>query len=363
MEETANNKLESVLAGIRGYLTEQLGELDSELTATEQSITELSDAIGSRKASVAALATGRELLLAKLAELDGVTADTAPVAEPVAAVEPAVVAAPKKSATKKSAAKTAAPKQAEPKPAAAPAELNESQRKVLDFLEATPGVHKVAEIAAGVLGADAGSAAVQGIRRALAVLTQAGRAAKSEQGSTAFYSAETPVAAVVEAVVEAPAKPRKAAARKAAAKPVEAVVETAVETVAETVVAKKPAAKKPAAAKQAAAKKPAAEKPVAKKAAPKKSAKAGVPAPRSEAKADGADAPVRADRNRIVATLLAAAEPQSAGDLSRAIMGEEWRPSDATNFRNVLKSLATQGLVAEHREENNRSRYTAVASA
>ena len=37
--------------------------------------------------------------------------------------------------------------------------------------------------------------------------------------------------------------------------------------------------------------------------------------------------------------------------------------SDATNFRNVLKSMVAEGVVAEHVGENNRSRYTVAASS
>lgn len=390
MAETAINKLESVLAGIRGYLTEQLAELDGELDAARRSVAELSAELTSRQASAEALASGRDLLLAKLGELESVATDSATAAEPAeaapaetATAEPAAVAeAPAAPAV---VAETVATEAAAPVPT--PTELSESQRAVLTFLEATPGVHKVAEIAVGVLGADASTAAVQGIRRALAVLTRAGLATKSAQSGTAFYSAEAPAPA------PAPAKSRKAAAKKTTAKKAPAKKPVAEKAVAKKAVAKKaavkeaaaePAVTEPAGAEQVVAEPAVAEKAVAKKAtktakkAPAKrasgtakatgsakTAKAAVPAPRSEPKTDGspAEPAVRADRTRIVATLIASAEPQSAGELSRAMMGEEWRPSDATNFRNVLKSLTAQGLVAEHREENNRARYSAAASA
>ena len=72
---------------------------------------------------------------------------------------------------------------------------------------------------------------------------------------------------------------------------------------------------------------------------------------------------MRADRTKIVAALLAASEPQSAGDVSRTVMGSDWRASDATNFRNVLKNMVTEGVIAEHIGENNRARYTVAASS
>jgi len=61
----------------------------------------------------------------------------------------------------------------------------------------------------------------------------------------------------------------------------------------------------------------------AKKAAPKKSTRKPAPtAPRTRGSASvPAPKPVRADRAAIVATLRAAAQPQSAADLSRAVMG------------------------------------------
>jgi hypothetical protein len=43
-------------------------------------------------------------------------------------------------------------------------------------------------------------------------------------------------------------------------------------------------------------------------------------------------------------------------------MGSQWKSSDATNFRSVLKSMVTEGVVEEHVGENNRSRYTVAAS-
>jgi Fe2+ or Zn2+ uptake regulation protein len=79
--------------------------------------------------------------------------------------------------------------------------------------------------------------------------------------------------------------------------------------------------------------------------------------------APAAEKSVRADRTKIVATLLSASEPQSAGEVSRTVMGAEWRSSDATNFRNVLKSMVAEGVVAEHPGENNRTRYTVAASS
>ena len=348
MTDVSNSKLESVLSGIRGYLNGQLAELEGELDSAKGSVAELNEQLTSQQGSIEALAASRALLVAKLAELDGAVADSAVVADQrktrqkAADKVPAAVVAAVEDDAPAGSLEAATPAAAEPSGAVT---LNTSQREVLSFLETTPGVHKVTEIAAGVSGPEATPAAVQAIRRALSVLTAAGQATKSTQSGTAFYSAPEPAAA------PAPAKPRKAAAGKATAK----------KTTAKKAAADKPVADKPVAAK------PEAEKPAAKKTAKKatraKTAKAAK-VTAAAVVADDADAkPVRADRAKIVATLLAAAEPQSAAEVSRTLMGDEWKSSDATNFRNVLKSLTAKGLVTEHRGEDNRARYTAAANS
>ncbi|MFC1408317.1 hypothetical protein ACEZCY_03355 [Streptacidiphilus sp. N1-12] len=366
MTEAANSRLESVLAGIRDYLTGQLNELDDELAAARQAVAELSEELAAREAAVGILVAGRDLLVAKLDELDSATTESevaleaveaAEVAEAVAeavevaeavseAVDVAVVAEAVEIVSASVSASAPAPVSREA--------LNPGQVAVLGFLEATPGVHKVAEISVEVNGPEASSAAVQAIRRALAVLTRAGLAAKSEQAGTAFYSATAaaPVVAppAAEPVVEAAAparKPRKAAAKKATAKPAKAAPAAKAARTAKSTKAAKPA-KAAKAAKAAPAKK-----------APAKAA-ATVPAARTAPKAEtvAAAKPVRADRAKIVATLEALREPQSAGEVSRAVMGDEWKSSDATNFRNVLKSMVKEGVVAEQTGEDKRARYT-----
>jgi Fe2+ or Zn2+ uptake regulation protein/uncharacterized coiled-coil protein SlyX len=337
MTDVSISRLETVLSGIRGYLTSQLAELESELDEARRSVTQLSEQLASQQASIEVLVAGRELLVTKLAELDDAVTDSAVVgrarrsrqkasdtvpAEVVAAVtDDALVGSLEPTTPAKAAAKGAAAAVT-----SAPAALNAVQRDVLAFLEATPGVHKVTEIAATVSGPEVAPAALQAIRRALAVLTTAELATKSSQSGTAFYSAATPA--------PVPAKPRKAAAKKSATK------------------------------------KAAAEKPVAEKAAAKKAKRSTTTATKAKATAktetpvaQAAEKTVRADRARIVAALQAAPEPLSAADLSRSMMGDEWRSSDATNFRNVLKSLAKQGLVAEQLGEDKRTRYAAAANA
>ena len=105
---------------------------------------------------------------------------------------------------------------------------------------------------------------------------------------------------------------------------------------------------------------------MAKKAAPRKTARKSAAAAAAAAPESApvlAAKPVRADRPTIVATLRAAGQPQSAADLSRTVMGDRWKPSDATDFRNVLKSLVKEGTVAVVTGEKNRSHYTAAATA
>jgi Fe2+ or Zn2+ uptake regulation protein/uncharacterized coiled-coil protein SlyX len=320
MTDVSNSKLESVLSGIRGYLNGQLAELEDELDTAQRSARELSEQLAAQQASGEALVASRDLLVAKLAELDGAVTDSTTVAgrrkarQKAAGTVPASVVAAVEGDAPLGSFEAEAP--GEP---SAPATLNAHQREVLGFLETTPGVHKVTEIAAAVSGPEATPAAVQAIRRSLGVLTVAGLATKSTQSGTAFYSAPEPTTPVA-------AKPRKAATKKAAAK----------KAVAEKAVAEKPA-----------------------KAARSKAAKPAK-APAAKPADDAAAKPVRADRAKIVATLLVAEEPQSAAELSRTLMGDDWKSSDATNFRNVLKSLTAKGFVIEHRGEDNRARYTAV---
>lgn len=341
MADASISKLDSVLAGLRGYLTEQLGELDAELDTARKLVVELGEELAVRQSAVEVLVASRDLLVAKLGELDGVapraavvpqarqsTEDAAPEVEAASVVAKAAKAVKAtKSVKAVKAVKAAKPvKAVESAEAAKP--VNAARQQVLDYLVATPGVHKVAEIAAAVSGPEATAAALQAVRRALGALTASALVERSEQSGTAFYSATgqaavAPVEAEATAEVSAPVtrKPRKAVAGKAA-------------PAKQAVTAEKPAkAAKPVEAAKA-------EKPVA------------------------ADKPaVRADRTRIVATLLDLREPQSAGDVSRAVMGSEWKSSDATNFRSVLKSLVNEGVVTELVGEHNRTRYTVAASS
>jgi Fe2+ or Zn2+ uptake regulation protein len=435
MAEESITKLESVIAGIRGYIGEQLGELEGELGAARGAVSDLGEQLAARKASIETLEASRELLIAKLGELEGAVAETQVLAqaqesreaagnavaeEIVAAAGGDAVVGALPSGTTGKAKATPRAKKAAAKPAAKatdkaadkagdkPAEkLTPGQLGVLSFLEATPGVHKVSEIATAVHGADADNAALQAVRRALSALTEAGRAVKSTQSGTAFYSADAEQAAPAEAAA-APAEPapaaekpateqataKKTAAKKAVtkkavakqatakqAKPTKAVAKKAATTTA----AAKPAATRPA--RKSAAKAPAAAETVAAPAAkgsdepsaPARSRKAAAKSTAGStvrkaaakkaatASAKAAEAPVeknlRADRTKIVAVLLSASEPQSAGEVSRTVMGTEWKSSDATNFRNVLKSMVAEGVVAEHLGDNNRVRYTVAASS
>jgi len=369
MAETETTRLESVLAGIRGYLTDQLGALDLELHTAKQAVLEMSQELASMQESVQSLVVSRDLLVSKLAELDGTAGDSGTVArarrsrkaagdavtqEITALVQgDAVVGALPDSGT------------ADEPPVPAPASGKKRLRtegEVVGYLRATPGVHKVAEIAAAVSGSGAQAAVVQGIRRALAALVQAGQVERSAQSGTAFYSAaaDAPVAAPA---VKAKATRKKAAPRaakkgvssQAKAVPVSDDASSgAVPTVAGTSI---PAARNA----KSSPKKSAAEKAVTKKAARKATAPA---APSLESAAPApAEKAVRADRAKIVAALLAAAQPQSAAEVSRIVMGSQWKTSDATNFRNVLKSLAKEGTVAVVEGENSRSHYTAVPAS
>ncbi|MHA6764003.1 hypothetical protein [Streptacidiphilus sp. PAMC 29251] len=231
------------------------------------------------------------------------------------------------------------------------------QSQVLEYLNANPGIHKVAEIAAAVSGPDASPSAVQGIRRALAALLQAGQADKSTQSGTAFYSAATASAA-------APAVKGRATRKKAAPQDAKATAtdpDTTVDT-SSGKGARIPAARKAKTAPKASP----AKKAVPTRTAPKK-VEGGAASLPAAGEQDSASVPapksVRADRVAIVATLRAAAQPQSAAELSRSVMGEQWKPSDATNFRNVLKSLVKEGAVAVVPGDKNRSSYTAVPTA
>ncbi|QMU77019.1 hypothetical protein GXW83_16215 [Streptacidiphilus sp. PB12-B1b] len=404
MAEASTTTFESVIAGIRGYLNEQLGELERELDAARQAVTQLNDQLTSKQSSIEGLIASRDLLAAKLRELDGALAESATVtlprqsraeADTAAAPQDETVAAVRTVEAVEAVAEPAAAEAAQPEAApTAPAKarkLNGNQRNVLGFLETTPGVHKVSEIAAAVNGPDADNAATQAVRRALATLTRTGLATKSTQSGTAFYSAAETATGTV-AVTEAAAVVAEAVE---AVQPVEAAEEAAAESVAAapkartrkaaTRTAPKKAAPKKAAPKKAAkatgakktAKRPSravaatpaetiADAPSAAAETPSTPARARKRAAKKVAAASPADAgerTLRADRAKIVATLQAATEPQSAGDVSRTVMGDEWRTSDATNFRKVLKSMATEGVVAEHVGENNRARYTAASGA
>ena len=369
MAEVSTSRFESVIAGIRGYLSEQLGELEGELHEARRSVAELHEQLAAKQSSIEVLVASRDLLAAKLNELDRAMTESAVAVLPDPLhneTEPSIASPAEAVAVDETPAGTLADT-AEEKPAATERKLNAGQRRVLDFLEATPGVHQVSEIATGVAGPDAGKAAAQAVRRALAVLTQAGLATKSTQSGTAFYSAtaaeataaagaSTAIAETAEASEEAPAAPvtRRARAHKAA--PAKAKKS-----------APKKAAKRPAratATTTAVAGEAGDEAPMSttrprKARAAKDRAAAEVLTAEAAAPADTAEKPLRADRARIVATLLAAAVPQSAGEVSRTVMGDDWRASDVTNFRQVLKSMTAEGLVAEHLGDNNRTRYSA----
>ncbi|MHA6761312.1 hypothetical protein [Streptacidiphilus sp. PAMC 29251] len=357
MADTETTRLEAVLAGIRDYLTGQLEQLNLELAQAEQAVVELDRELNLKQASVNVLTDSRDLLVSTLAELDE-TKDSGTVA--------------RSRRSRKAAASTVTPDLAElvqgdgvvgALPDSAPATQGQQtepisrstsstiQDQVLEYLNTTPGIHKVAEIATAVSGPDASPSAVQGIRRALAALLTAGHAEKSAQSGTAFYSATAPPAA--------PAQKAGTTRKKAAPKAAKGDLPAAgiAEDKSSSSTARIPAARKG---------KPGSKAPAAKQAAPRKNTRksaaaavAGVPeaAPVSAAK------PVRADRPTIVATLRAASQPQSATDLSRTVMGDQWKPSDATNFRNVLKSLAKEGTVAIVTGERNRSHYTAAPTA
>jgi Fe2+ or Zn2+ uptake regulation protein len=429
MAEGSITRLESVIAGIRGYIGEQLSELENELGSTRGAVTALGEQLVARQAAIDTLEASRALLLAKLGELDGAEAETKVFAQARESREEAgdavaeqivtavggdavVGALPTGAATVKAA--TGTPK------------LTASQLGVLGFLQDTPGVHKVSEIALAVYGGDSDNAALQAIRRALAALTGAGAAVKSTQSGTAFYSAT-----VETAVAEAPAPAGRTAAKKAPAKKAEAKKAETPKAETPKADAKKAEAPKAEAKESTATKSPKAAKtakatqsPKAAQAtdAPAKQAKkpatrtarkatAETPAPAaattvaetaaeavSETVADKpstpararksgssstavrtarktakkaapsatpatADKSVRADRTKIVAALLAASTPQSAGEVSRTVMGSEWKSSDATNFRNVLKSMVAEGVVAEQLGDNNRARYTVAATS
>ena len=359
MAQGSITKLDSVIEGIRSYLSQQLGELESELDAARKEAAELGVQLASKQESIEVLVAGRDLLAAKLDELVGAVSETAAVPQarrsPEGAGEQSVqetVAQPELGAVVAVAVEPPATEPetggaAETPPVAAKA-LNASQSNVLGFLESTPGPHKVAEIAAAVNGAGAGNAALQAVRRALGVLTEAGRAAKSTQSGTAFYSA-TAVSSKVSEEAEVSHD--------------------------EDAEAPEPAAKTP---RTSVSRKARSAKNALKKAAAKRTAKSGSAASaptagesstpsRTRSAKKTASAPeektVRADRTKIVATLLGSPDPQSAAEVSRTVMGDQWRSSDATNFRNVLKSMVAEGVVAEHIGENNRSRYSVAASS
>jgi len=370
MAEGSITKLESVIAGIRGYIGEQLSELENELGSTRGAVTSLGEQLAARETAIAALEASRELLLAKLNELDGAEAETHAfaharesreeagnaVAETIVAAAggDAVVGALPTGGAKKSSATGAA-------------KLTDSQVGVLGFLNSNSGVHKVSEIAVAVQGGESDNAGLQAIRRALAVLTEAGLALKSTQSGTAFYSANTDAPAAKKA-------PGKKAATPKAAKPAKTAPAAKPAPAAKSVAAAKPVAVAKAASDKAASDKAESSKPekvvdkasAATKATARKAVKA-VKAAKKAAPVAVETAPaektVRADRTKIVAALLAASEPQSAGDVSRTVMGSDWRASDATNFRNVLKNMVTEGVIAEHIGENNRARYTVAASS
>ena len=406
MAEESTTRFESVIAGIRGYLTEQLSELERELDDARQSVTELNEQLAAKQSSIEVLVASRDLLAAKLNELDGVITESAVATlpgqlhaeteQPAAPQAEAVAAADVPDETPADAPAETATDAAEEKPATKARKLNAGQSQVLAFLEATPGVHQVSEIAAGVAGPDAGNAAAQAVRRALAVLTQAGLATKSTQSGTAFYSVaatEAPATAAATASTETAASTETTEAAEATGTAATTETAEATETTTTAPATRRARTRKAAPAKadaQQAAPKKTAKRPAAKRATAKtvavaeeasseapvsipRARKAGtakgrattakVPVAEAAPSADAAEKTLRADRTRILATLQAAGEPQSAGEVSRTVMGDDWRTSDATNFRHVLKNMTTEGLVAEHLGDNNRTRYTAASGA
>ncbi|WP_042438729.1 hypothetical protein [Streptacidiphilus albus] len=405
MAEVSTTKFDSVIAGIRGYLGEQLGELERELDEARQSLAELREQLAAKQSSIEVLVASRDLLATKLSELDGAMTGSAVVALPrqsraeteqptAPQAEVVAVAESPVETSAESPAETSADA-VEEKSVTTAGKPNAGQRQVLDFLEATPGVHRVSEIATGVAGPDAGNAAAQAVRRALAALVQTGLATKSSQSGTAFYSAteaESPAPAAAaaaiaetaetsaptataesadtaeiagsvesaESVEEVPAAPAPRRARTRKAAPVKA---NAKQTGPKKAAKRRPAratAATTAVAEEAGDEAPASTPRVRKTRTAKGRAAAEAPAAEVAAPTGAAEKSLRADRAKIVATLRAAADPQSAGEVSRTVMGDDWRASDATNFRQVLKSMTAEGLVAEHHGEKNRTRYTAT---
>lgn len=82
MAETSTTRFESVIAGIRGYLSEQLGELERELDEARQSVVELNEQLAAKQSSIEVLVASRDLLATKLNELDGAMAQSAVTALP-----------------------------------------------------------------------------------------------------------------------------------------------------------------------------------------------------------------------------------------------------------------------------------------
>ena len=362
MTDTGITKLESVLAGIRGYLTDQLGVLDLELHTAKKAVVELNQELASRQALVESLTASRDLLVSKLAELDDTASDAAPVAKPRASRKAAGGAVPQETAVVVTEAVVTEAVAEAPSDSGTAKKRSNTQGEVVAYLRSTPGVHKVAEIATAVSGSGSGAAVVQGIRRALAGLVQVGHVEKSLQSGTAFYSA-TADAPAVSTEVKAKATRKKAAPRPTKNSAPEA--ETAAPSVDDASASATPAVTgKPTRATRKAktsAKKPAVVKAVTKKRVAK-TAQAATPAPKAAVSVP-AEKAVRADRAKIVAVLQSAAQPQSAAEVSRTVMGTEWKSSDATNFRNVLKSLAKEGAVVVVEGEKNRSHYTAAPAS
>ncbi|MEZ0092184.1 hypothetical protein [Streptacidiphilus sp. EB129] len=380
--ESPITKLESVVAGIRGYLSEQLSQLDGELQAARVEVAELTTQLASRHEAIEMLMASRQLLAAKLSELDEAVTESAAVPQ-TRAPRKAVQAPVATGTAPTEPVEAAEQKVADASEPAPPRELNARQREVLGYLEATSGVHTVAEIVEGVNGPGADNAAVQSVRRALAVLTEAGLAAKSVQSGTAFYGAtaptpQGPAAAKKTKSVKGTAK--RAASKRSATRsapiatvtapadapapaPADAEVDAAAAAgaiVADSVVAAEEAAAPRKRTRKAVDTKATAQKPAPASASKRPAAKRRTA---KESAATPADKSVRADRTKITALLQAAQEPQSAADVSRAVMGSEWKSSDATNFRNVLKSMVAAGIVTEHLGADNRARYTAAAGA
>ena len=368
MAETSTTSLETVLADLRSYLTDRLTVLDGELDTARSSVAALHRELGAQEAAVQGLEASRDLLVGKLNELDGAVSTADDVAQArrsrTAAAEEL---APEILTAVEADAGIGTVQDAEGTVPVAPAKLNAGQEQVLAFLRANPGVHKVTEIAEGISGSDATSAQTQAVRRALGTLAERGLTDVSRQSGTSFYTA-APAASVAATGSDgspdatpggrAPkrTRSRSGSARKAAPKSTTADEKPTRRSRRNTKASQD-------AATTADAVTPAAE--VTPTGRTKRTPSRKSPAKQASTKAAKPATPgtaVRADRTKIVSTLQAAAEPLTAAEVSRTVMGAEWKTSDATNFRNVLKSLTAQGMVSAQLGTDRRARYAAAAS-